>query len=191
MSVIKFPTTLNTFAYNSTKKQKWNTEIQKTGSGRERSMTTQLYPQWTITAQLLRLTDAQVRELMGFVALRKGAFEPFFWLDPEDNACTGQRLGAITPGSVYQTYIVMGTYVEPAEYVEVSHVYVDGTELDARYYSVSDGVITISTTIPSAAVVTADYTYYWRVRFDDDGMGINHIFNNINSSGSFSLVTVR
>ncbi len=191
MTVIKFPQTLNTFAYNSSKKQRWNTEIQKTGSGRERSMTTQLYPQWEIKAQLLRLSDTQVRELFGFVALRKGAFEPFYWLDPEDSTCTGQQLGAITPGLSYQTYIVMGGYVEPAEYAEVSKVYIDGVEQNESSYSVANGIVTFNNAISTSAVVTADYVYYWKVRFNDDGMGISHIFDNFNSSSSFKLVTVR
>ena len=41
------------------------------------------------------------------------------------------------------------------------------------------------------AVVTANYDYYWKVRFDDDGMGIDHIFDNINRSNRFKLVTAR
>ncbi len=191
MSTVFFPTTLNKLAYSSTKNEKWNTTIQTSGSGMSRSMTNQLYPEWTIKTKLVALTDAETRTLMGFVALRKGAYEPFYWYDPEDNTATKQTLAAITAGTTYQCVIPMGGYVEPAEYVEVSAVYVNGTLKSASSYSVSNGVITFGTAISTSATVKATYQYWWKVRFDDDGMGITHIFDDINNSDSFKLVTVR
>ena len=153
---------------------------------------------------------------MGFVAARKGGYEPFLWLDGEDYQEKGIILPKISNG-IYQAVMKMGEYVEPVEYIENVSVYVNGTKQAANKYTTNNGYITFVTapatgavvtadytyywkvngyitfvTAPATgAVVTADYTYYWKVRFDDDGMGINHIFDNINRSERFKLVTVR
>ena len=191
MAIAKFPASLQgRCAYNSSKRQSWDTAIEESASGRYRALTNQLYPQWTITALIQPLSDAEARVLMGFVAARKGGYEPFLWLDGEDYQEKGIILPKISNG-IYQAVMKMGEYVEPVEYIENVSVYVDGTKQDANAYTTNNGYITFVTAPATGAVVTADYTYYWKVRFDDDGMGINHIFDNINRSERFKLVTVR
>lgn len=81
MALKKFPD-LRRFAWESTKSQKWETTSQRSASGRMRTLTNQLYPNWTITASYNCLTDAEARQLHGFAASVKGGFEPFLWLDP-------------------------------------------------------------------------------------------------------------
>ena len=191
MPIIKFPETLQMrCAYNSTKKQKWNTAIQMSGSGRYRSLTNQLYPQWNISVLIQPLTDEEARQLMGFVAARKGGYEPFFWKDAEDYHETNIRLTKVSNG-LYQAVMKMGDYLEPVEYIENVTVYVDGTVVPTNRYTIGNGYITLNYIPESSAIVTATYDYYWHVRFDDDGMGIDHIFDNINRSERFKLVTVR
>lgn len=75
----KFPK-LRKFSWNSTFEEKWNTTVQKSASGRVRTLTNQLYPAWAIKASYPALTDAQADELLGFVALIKGSFEAFLCL---------------------------------------------------------------------------------------------------------------
>ena len=43
----------------------------------------------------------------------------------------------------------------------------------------------------STAKVTADYTYYWKVMFADDGIDIERQYLNINKSKTFKLEVVR
>lgn len=191
MTLAKFPAALQgKCAISSTKKQKWNTEIHVSGSGRCRSMTNQLYPKWTISAMLQPLSDQEARVLNGFVASLRGGYEPFLWKDPEDYHEQGTTLAKIS-STVYQAVMKMGDYVEPVEYIENVSVYVNGTKQAASAYTVSNGYVTFSTAPASNATVTADYDYYWKVRFDDDGMGIDHVFDNLNRSERFKLVTVR
>lgn len=188
---MKFPASLQKrCAYNSTKQQSWDTEVQESASGRYRTMTNQLYPKWKISVLIQPLTDEDARTLMGFVAARKGGYEPFFWLDAEDYQEKGITVPRISAG-VYQAVMKMGEYVEPVDYIENVTVYVNGTKQATSKYTVEDGYIRFATSPAASAVVTADYDYYWHVRFDDDGMGINHIFDNINKSERFKLVTVR
>lgn len=189
MALRKFPQ-LKSLTFSSTKKQDWDTKIQKSGSGRVRTMTNQLMPEWTITARLGKLSDEEARQLMGFVALLKGAHEPFLWLDPEDNKEKGARLGMIAPG-LYQAVMRMGDYVEPVQYIEDVIVYVDGVKADSTKYSISNGTIRFTTAPSASSVITADYTYYWKVMLAGDGMETENIFFNFNRSKTFKMVTVR
>ena len=58
-------------AYESTKSQKWSTQVQTSGSGMRRALTNQLYPEWTIKVKVNYLTDEEARDLHGFVAKLK------------------------------------------------------------------------------------------------------------------------
>lgn len=159
------------------------------GSGKTRSMTNQLYPQWIISAKLLHLTREEANELMGFVALLKGNYEPFLWLDPEDFEEKGIQLPMIAPG-VYQAVMRIGKYTEPVDYIENVTVYVDGTKQSSGY-SITNGTVKFSTPPAANSKVTADYTYYWKVRFTQDEMEIQNIFVNLNDSKTFKMVSAR
>ena len=52
----------------------------------------------------------------------------------------------------------------------VSTIYFDGIRQSAATYSVdpATGLVTFATPPPSGRVITADFTYYFRVRFADD-----------------------
>ena len=185
----KFPN-LPRLAWDSEKTMDFNTQVQRSGAGRTRTMTNLHYPDWTITTKINYLTDEQARQLFGFVASVKGAYEPFLWKDPEDYHETNIRLPMIAPGK-YQCVMKFGAYVEPAAYAENVKVYVSGVEQATSAYTVADGVITITPALAAGAVVTATYDYYWRVRFKDDGMGVKKVFQDINRSKSFKLEVVR
>lgn len=189
MTIKKFPE-LRKLAYSSTKTQKWNTQIQKSGSGKVRTLTNQLYPEWTITAKLIKLTNAEARRLMGFAALLKGAHTPFLWLDPEDYEEKGIQLPLIAPG-MYQAVMQLGDYVEPVEYIEKVAVYIDGVKQASNAYTVTGGTVKFKTAPSNTAKITADYTYYWKVMLADDGIETENIFVDFNKSKTFKMVTVR
>lgn len=160
------------------------------GSGKTRSMTNQLYPQWIISAKLLHLTRDEANELMGFAALLKGNYEPFLWLDPEDHEEKGVQLPMVTPG-VYQAVMRIGGYTEPVDHIENATVYIDGTKQPSGAYTVVNGMVKFSTPPTANSKVTADYTYYWKVRFTQDEMEIQNIFVNLNDSKTFKMVSAR
>ena len=186
----RFPEEIKGFGWNSTWKQKWNTTIQESGSGKSRAMTNQLYPKWTITENIGWMTDAEADVLMGFVALVKGAFEPFLWKDHTNHHEEKITCPLITTGK-YQCVVKTGNYVEPAQYVENVTVYKNGAPVDSTAYTVSDGVIAFKTAPSTTDVITATYDYLWKVRFADDGMGITRIFEDIDKSSSFKLEVTR
>lgn len=191
MAIRKFPSEeLNTLDWNSTKEMKWDTQIQSAGSGKVRTMTNLLLPNWTIETKFKSLNNEQYRTLFGFVALVKGAFEPFLWLDPEDNHEDNIQLSQLTPGT-YQAVMKMGVYVEPVEYIDNATVTIDGVKQQSGTYSTTNGCIVFDTAPATGAVVKASYTYYWKVMFKDDGVTVESVFTNINKTKSFKLVTVR
>ena len=134
------------------------------------------------------ITDAEANELQGFVALLKGSYEPFLWLDPEDNKAVGQRL--VPTNGYYQCVMAMGSYAEPAEYIENLRVYINGVEADVGTYTVDKGAITFDIAPNASDIVTADYTYYWKVMLSDDGLTVTKVFKDINKV-SLKLVVAR
>ena len=189
MTVNIWPVTFG-IAIRSSKSQKWNTVVEKTGSGQKRSNTNQLLPLWTISIKYSWLDDEKYRKIMGFVALLKGAHTPFFWLDPEDYQETGRTLPKISSGK-YQAVMKMGDYVEAVEHIDNVKVYVNGTLQAANTYSVSGGVITFNSAPAANATVTADYRYYWHVHLPDDGISIDHVFENLKQTGSIKFESWR
>lgn len=185
----KFPQNIRHFTWNSKFRESWNTQIQTTGSGKSKTMTNQLYPGWTITESIGFMTNEMADELMGFIALVKGAYEPFLWLDHSKYHEDEVQIAMTSPGR-YQAVIKTGKYTEPAEFIEDVTVWVNGKLMETGY-TTSNGAILFSTPPSGSDIVTASYTYWWKVRFKDDGMGINRIFDDLNSSDSFKMEVVR
>lgn len=185
----KFPN-LPRLAWDSEKQMSFNTQVQRSGAGRTRTMTNLHYPDWTITTKINYLTDEQARQLFGFVAMVKGAYEPFLWKDPEDCHVDKVQLPLISIG-LYQCVMKMGEYVEPTAQVEKATVYVSGVQQTPDKYTIEGGTIRFKQVPVSSAIVTATYDYYWLVRFKDDGMGVKKVFQDINRSKSFKLEVVR
>lgn len=184
---LKFPSIIS-LAWKSQKAQKWDTKTKTSGSGKVRTMTNWKYPQYTISTEFEVLTPAQYKELMGFYSKTKGGTVPFLWLDPEDNQEKGIKLGTGSMGS-WQAVRKFGDFLEPVYHVENLTLYADGSPIRA----VSDkGVIKLASgqTVEPNAVITADYTYYWLVRFSGD-MTAEYIFTNVYKSKSFKLVSTR
>lgn len=173
----------------SSKEQKWKTTIEKSGSGRKRSNTNQLLPEWVIQIKYGILSDADYKTIEGFVALLKGAHTPFFWLDPEDYQETGIQLPKV--GNSYQCVMKLGEYVEAMEYVDQLKVYVDGVLQSASQYTVSGGTVTFRSGLPIGAIVTADYRYYWKVHLADDKISFKHIFKNFKQTGTLKFESWR
>ena len=174
----------------SSKSQKWDTTIEKVGSGRKRSNTNQLLPLWSISVKYWKLDNADYKTIMGFIALLKGAHEPFFWLDPEDYQETGIQLPQNANGS-YQCVMKFGNYVEAVEYVDHLTVYVDGTEVSSSAYTLNGGTVTFGTAPASGSVVTADYRYYWKVHLPADGITVNHVIDDFKQTGTIKFESWR
>lgn len=184
-----FPTDINSLAWKSTKAQKWNTARKTAGSGKVRTMTTWQLPQWTITATFVKMTIEEYKRIMGFFATVKGGYEPFLWLDPEDNHEKGIVLGNGSQGQ-WQALKTWGTYREPTEHIDEVKVYADGKPIDVV---VDRGLIKLAKGVSVApnAVITADYRYYWQVYLSGDTFTAEYVFTNLYKSKEMKLITCR
>ncbi len=170
-----FPT-LPGLSWSVTKQPRFATRIQRAVSGRELRALDQPNPIWTWTLSYSVLRDGgsydELRTLMGFFLDQQGAFGPFLFVDPTDNGVTGQVLGTGDGGTAaFQLVRTMGGFAEPITAPNaVADVYVNGVVQIPSGYSVGadTGVVTFTTPPAAGETVSADFTYYFRVRFADD-----------------------
>jgi uncharacterized protein (TIGR02217 family) len=179
-------------AWSVSKQPRFATRIQRAVSGRELRAIDQPNPTWTWTLSYSLLRDQndtrgsagpgsgydELRTLMGFFLEQQGAFRPFLFSDPTDNSATAQPIGSGNGGtSAFQLVRAMGAslpgggFVEPITAPEaVTSVYWNGIRQDPASYSVDaeTGVVTFTTVPSPGQAITADFTYYFRVRFSDD-----------------------
>jgi uncharacterized protein (TIGR02217 family) len=183
MSLNQFPI-LPGLAWSVIKEPAFRTRIQKSVSGRERRANDQALPIWTFTLTYDFLRDdvaagyTDLRTLMGFHAQQQGAFTGFLYTDPTDNAVTGSSLGT---GNASQTQYQLVRYLLPSlpggGYAEpmvapniVGAVYLNGVVQSPSAYAVDadTGILTFTTAPGLGVAVTADFSYFFRVRFTDD-----------------------
>jgi len=167
------------------KSPRFATRIQRAVNGRELRALDQPCPiwSWTLTYPLLRdKWDSrsgglgtgydELRTLAGFFLQQQGAFQPFLFDDPTDHAVTAEFLGIGDSGATaYQLVRSMGNFAEPITAPNfVSAIYFDGVLQSASNYSVdaATGLVTFTTPPPAGQAITADFTYWFRVRFSDD-----------------------
>lgn len=172
--------------WSVTKAPRFATRIQRAVSGRELRVLDQPYPVWTWTLTYTLLRDQwetrgptgpgigydELRTLAGFFLQQQGAFAPFLFDDPADNSITGQVIGTgDASASAFQLVRTMGGFAEPVTAPNVvGAVYCNGILQDPAAYSVDagTGLVTFATPPPAGQVITADFTYRFRVRFADD-----------------------
>ena len=81
-----------------------------------------------------------------------------------------------------------GDYTEPVAYVENVKLYADGTLIE--HVTTDGGMIRTSDTVSPDAVITADYTYYWKVLLSGD-FTAELEYKDVYKSKSFKLVTAQ
>ena len=172
-------------AWSVTKAPRFATRIQKAVSGRELRVLDQPNPiwQWTLGYDLLRDPhDArgvglgagydELRTLMGFFLQQQGAFQPFLFDDPTDDSVAAQPLGTGDSSTLeFQLVRTMNGFAEPVTAPNlVIAVYFNGVRQGAAGYTVdpNTGLLGFATPPPAGQAITADFTYYFRVRFSDD-----------------------
>jgi uncharacterized protein (TIGR02217 family) len=114
----------------------------------------------------------ELRTLAGFFLQQQGAFQPFLLDDPTDNAVADQVIGTGNSGAtVFQLVRSMGGFAEPIVAPNaVAQIRFNGVVQPPANYAVDGdtGLVTFAAAPPAGQVVTADFTYRFRVRFADD-----------------------
>ena len=172
----------------------FRTLIQESTSGEENRAALQLYPrwQWTLSFNFLR-DDAnnEFRTLLAFFLARKGAFDSFLFNDIDDNAVAGQPIGhgdGATTG--FQLVRSLGGFTEPVLQPLFATVYDNGVATSAWSYS-GPGFVTFATAPASGAVITADLTYLWPVRFLADQYDFSKFMNRLWEQKKLDFVSLK
>lgn len=172
--------------WSVTKAPRFATRIQRAVNGRELRVLDQPYPIWTWTLTYTLLRDKwdargaggpgvgydELRTLAGFFLEQQGALLPFLFDDPSDDGVSGQALGTGDASTAaFQLVRTMGGFAEPITAPNaVGAVYLDGVVQSPSAYTVdaTTGLVTFATPPPAGQAVTADFTYWFRVRFAAD-----------------------
>jgi uncharacterized protein (TIGR02217 family) len=178
--------------WSVSKTPRFATRVQRAVSGRELRVLDQPNPLWTWTLTYALLRDKndmrapsgpgngydELRSLMGFFLQQQGAFTPFLYDDPTDDQATAQAIGTGNgSATVFQLVRTMGASLPGGGFAEpitapntLSAIYFNGVRQSSAIYSLdsSTGLVTFTSPPPASQLVTADFTYYFRVRFADD-----------------------
>lgn len=183
MSTQVFPS-LSGLTFNIERTIEWNTQVQEAISGKETRIAywSAARYTWTLAFEFLRSSTSfnEFQNLFGFMSARQGRFDSFLYTDPEDFSSTGNQLGV--GDSTVRAFQLLRRFGGSSAIAEpvlapnaVTLVTVAGSSISSTQFSVSQwgstvpGVITFSTFAPSGGqAVTADMSYYFPCRFDDD-----------------------
>ena len=173
-------------SWSVSKAARFATRTQKAISGRELRVIDQVLPVWSFTLTYEILRDKhdtrgpsglgagfdELRTLAGFFLQQQGAFAPFLFDDPTDDTVLAQSIGTGNSSTtVFQLVRNFGGFSEPIVAPNVvSAIYFNGVLQSASGYTVdpTTGLVTFTTAPPTSQAITADFTYYFRVRFADD-----------------------
>lgn len=176
----------------------FSTTMVRGADGGETRIGNWVYPlwHWTLTYELLRddATD-ELKTLLGFFLSRQGKLDDFLFDCVGDNAVTGQGLGVGDGSTVaFPCVRAYGAFVEPVKALKAAPVIkVAGVAktIGADYSVSATGVVTFVAAPPVGAAVTADFSYYWRVRFDIDAAEFNQFAQRFWDLRECTLVSVR
>lgn len=172
--------------WSVSKSPRFATRVQRAVSGRELRVLDQPNPIWTWTLTYTMLRDKndtrgttgpgvgydELRTLMGFFLQQQGSFQPFLYDDPTDDQASAQAIGT-GDGSATSFQLVrsMNGFAEPITAPHaVSTIYFNGMMQSSSSYGVdaNTGIVTFVSPPPAGQLLTADFSYYFRVRFGDD-----------------------
>lgn len=168
------------------KAPRFSTRIQRAVNGRELRILDQPAPIWTWTLSYSVLRDKwdaraaggpgigydELRALAGFFLQQQGALLPFLFDDPTDNAIAGQAIGTGNASvAAFQLVRTMAGFAEPITAPKaVTAIYFNGVRQDPASYTVNgdSGMVTFAAPPAAGQSITADFAYWFRVRFASD-----------------------
>lgn len=158
----------------------WRTGVQSSLSGKETRLAYMSYPlyQWSLDLSVLRsyASYAELAQIIGLINTVQGMAGNFLFMDPEDNAVSGQSFGTGDGSTkVFQLVRAYGGYTEPVQQPLMQtdgsdatfSVKVNGTSTSAFSFT-APGVITFSSAPASGAALTWSGAFRFLCRFLQD-----------------------
>ena len=197
-----FPTSLVGIKFDRKKTPVWDTRIQTSVSGKEERAAVQTYPRWRFEVSYELLRDNvgnELQTLMGFFLAQQGRFTAFYYRDPYDYQVTAQGLG-VGDGSTTDFPLVrsLGGFAEPVFHAPtVTAVYFNGALQSTGWSATAStggyGTDTIHFIAApgSGVVVTADFTFNFVCRFDDDSLEFNNFMSHMWEAQTVTFLSVK
>jgi uncharacterized protein (TIGR02217 family) len=172
------------------KTPQWSNKTKTAASGRERSTKLWPYPKWSFELSYNVLYHQAARDelaiLWEFFNVAGASFGQWLHVDPTDNAVTAERFGTGDgTTTVFQLSRTINSWVEPVReaYSPTSpFVSINGTPTAVTY--LGDGQVQFASAPSGGAALTWTGYFYFKCRFDDDGLSASQIVNALWSGKS-------
>lgn len=198
MSNTIFPV-LPGLAFDNKRTPVWSTTTHAAQSGKELRAAAWSYPlyEYELVYEVLRSAPAlaEFQTLLGFFNARQGSFDSFLYSDPSDNSATGQTIGigdgATTAFQLLRSY---GGYIEPMTAIDgVPVIRLNGVvQAAGSAWSLgATGIVTFAVAPAAGAVVSADFSFYFRCRFTDDTLEFMQSMAGIWEAQSVKFRTIK
>lgn len=185
------------FSYDAVGGPEFSTTVQRTTSGHERRNENWAYPLASYRVAHNLRKEADIADFIAFFLARRGRVNTFLFYDWTDFSAPAQPIGIgddiATEFTLRRTYAdAAGTFVRPISDIipDSVTVFADGEEVTSGW-SRDGTVITFSTAPVLGTVITADFEFYVRVRFDTDAMRLNYEDFDTYSWKGIDIVEVR
>ena len=165
--------------------------------------------EWDIPVAYLRSWRgyAEWQQLMGFFGAQFGGLFSFYYRDSQDNSTTAEPIGTgdgtttafqlqrNLGGMVEPIYVVdtrgsasYGPYTRPAALTPKA--YVNAVAVSATFNN-DTGVVTYASPPAGGQPLTADFSYGFRVMFEDDKLDFDQLMNGLYDAKTVKLLQTR
>lgn len=187
MTIPVFPSLVGV-TYPVGRSPNWNTDIQRTVTGKRTALANFSYPIWAyeLSYDVLRsdITNLEWQTLLAFYNLNYGPANVWQFTDPDDGSVTaqafGQGDGVTTAFQLVRTMqgLASNQFVEPVwaptgtPSISVAGVHVTALTISAT------GLVTFNVAPANGAALTWTGTFNWLCRFDGDKMDFSKFAKN-------------
>ena len=139
------------------------------------------------------LGEQSFQTLAGFFLQMQGQFAPFLFIDPTDNAVTGQALGTGDGSTVDFPFVrAIGGWVGPVDAVTtVTGIFLNSVRQLTGWVLSAVNVLTFDTAPAAGVVVTASFAYGYACRFSDDVEDFEEFMAMLMAAKTIKLQGVR
>jgi hypothetical protein len=148
----------------------------------------------TSSGQYGGLGASSLQSLMGLYLSCQGSYSTFLYVDPSDDAATGQVIG-VGDGltTTFTMQRTLGAFTEPVGWVtSISSVSVGGSAVSSSTYSLSTpNSVTFTSAPTSGSTILATFNYAFQCRFSDDNIDFEQFMSNLWKVDSVKFRSLR
>jgi len=177
----------------------WKTGIKESVSGREVRNSYMAYPLWdfTLSYEFLRAASSfgELQSIVGFFNSRRGAWDDFLFLVPDDSVATLYQFGTGNGSqSNFQLLKSFGGFIEPVYDVKgTPQLYKNDVLLvvTADYTISATGMVSFTTPPTAGHTLKWSGEYYQRVRFKKDSIDFDRFLYQLWEAKKVELRSVK